>query len=282
MVSSILSRLHEPPDLQDATVHNWFVRMADAFLNKARLVVGETCCRLTEVEFYYHASEHPDQFTHCDPQQTSCGRWYFHRSGRGFRGGSFKGLDLTFGDTGAYGGMLIRGIELADGALVSGPCLCVDYLIRQLGFTSVAELHGATVGRHAVQDNGLLTLLESNSACERPIFNTPRVGLSLKRASDAHSPLIPYVMRRYRFLTRPEANTKGRPQLILALHIDGHSVRAIRQSVRSPTRTIEGYIRDFEAGRATSSLDSFLQIPMNTRNLCRLYGHWYEHQRCRA
>ena len=199
-----------------------------------------------------------------------------------FRGGSFKGLDLTFGDTGAYGGMLIRGIELADGALVSGPCLCVDYLIRQLGFTSVAELHGATVGRHAVQDNGLLTLLESNSACERPIFNTPRVGLSLKRASDAHSPLIPYVMRRYRFLTRPEANTKGRPQLILALHIDGHSVRAIRQSVRLPTRTIEGYIRDFEAGRATSSLDSFLQIPMNTRNLCRLYGHWYEHQRCRA
>ncbi len=280
MVTSILSTLHEPPDLRRTTVHCWFARMAAACLNKQLLQVGDTCCRLTEVEFYYHAPTHPDRFTHRDSLQTSCGHWYFHRSGSGFRGGSFKGLDLTFGDSETHGGMLIRGIELADGSLISGPCLCVNHLMRQLEFTSVADLHRATAGRQAVQDNGLLALRPSEIPLERPIFNSARVGLSLRTATDAQSPLIPYVMQRYRFLTRPDATRKGRPQLILALHIDGRSVPEIRQTVRSPIRTIEGYIRDFESGRSLPSLDPFLKTDWNTRDLCRLYGHWYEHARC--
>ena len=282
MVSSILSTLYEPPSLRQTTVHSWFAGMAAACLNEWQLLVGGTCCRMTEVEFYYHGPTHPDWFTHRDPLQTSCGRWYFHRSGSGFRGGSFKGLDLTFGDSETHGGMLIRGLELADGSLISGPCLCVNHLMHQLGFTSVAELHAATAGSHAAQNNGLLAIGQSETAFERPIFNTARVGLSLNRATDAQSPLIPFVMRRYRFLTRPDASGKGRPQLILALHIDGHSVRAIRKTVRSPTRTIEGYIRDFETGKSLPSLDPFLQTNLNTGDLCRLYGHWHEHQRCRA
>ena len=64
-----------------------------------------------EVEVYYHAADHPDPFAHRDPAQLHVGRWYFHRTGGTYRGGSFKGLDLAFGGSAAHAGVLIRGIE---------------------------------------------------------------------------------------------------------------------------------------------------------------------------
>jgi len=41
-----------------------------------------------------------DPFTHKDPLQQTCGQWYFHKIGAQYKGGTYKGLDLTFGDVG--------------------------------------------------------------------------------------------------------------------------------------------------------------------------------------
>jgi hypothetical protein len=74
--------------------------------------------RFEEIEFYCHSGIHQDPFAHCNPIQQSFGKWYafvsfnclalhfnswnfffryFHRNGNNYRGGSYKGVDLTFG-----------------------------------------------------------------------------------------------------------------------------------------------------------------------------------------
>ncbi len=38
-----------------------------------------------------------DPFSHCDAMQQTCAQWYFHKTGGKYRGGTYKGLDVTFG-----------------------------------------------------------------------------------------------------------------------------------------------------------------------------------------
>src|SRR4051812_21703267 len=95
------------PFLGDETAAEWFARIAEHLLNSSQLVVGGKPHRLTEVEAYYNGEGHADPFAHCDPVQVQCGRWYFHRTHGVYRSGSFKGLDLSFGDGSSHGGILL-------------------------------------------------------------------------------------------------------------------------------------------------------------------------------
>src|SRR5262245_54518774 len=107
----------------------WFTAVAARLLNGAALLAGGVRHRFTEIEFYYHGDGHLDPFAHRDPVQLHVGRWYFHRTAGVYRSGSFKGLDLSFGDGTAFGGVLIRGLATEDDVLVDGPSLCVDHLL---------------------------------------------------------------------------------------------------------------------------------------------------------
>src|SRR5205085_6803669 len=89
---------------------------------------------------YYRGPAHDDPFTHGDPIQVHPGRWYFHKTAGVYRGGSFKGVDVTFGDGTARGGILFRGLERPDGSLIDGPSLLVDHVLTLCGADSVAEL----------------------------------------------------------------------------------------------------------------------------------------------
>ncbi|KAA1466622.1 hypothetical protein DENSPDRAFT_46333 [Dentipellis sp. KUC8613] len=141
---------------------------------------------LLELEFYLRMGDHhEDPYTHGSDEQRFSGQWYFHRAGRnnasktssktpaispGYRGGSRKGLDLTFGapsglalvDEGSTsrffkaaqpsntdestvsrirGGILIRSIRrISDSHVVSGPSLLVDEILRVSRASSLAEL----------------------------------------------------------------------------------------------------------------------------------------------
>src|SRR5205823_3994142 len=125
---------------------------------------------------------HPDPFTHRDPLQRENGRWYFHRTRGAYRGGSFKGLDLTFGDGRAFGGFLVRTIEAPSGALIVGPSLCVDHLLARAGAKSVAALDAVIGGGAAWDPNSPLQLRAVDGQERRPVFRSARVGLSLKKA----------------------------------------------------------------------------------------------------
>jgi hypothetical protein len=114
-MSDLATVLQRPADLTDQTAAAWFDAIAHVLLNETHLLVGGEAHRLTEIEFYYHASIHPDPFAHRNPVQLHPGRWYFHRTRGTYRGGSFKGLDLTFGRAAGaspaeFGGVLFRSL----------------------------------------------------------------------------------------------------------------------------------------------------------------------------
>ena len=74
--------------------------------------------RLSEIEFYFNDSDkHHDTFCHGDEHQKKLANWYFHRqNGKGFKTGTYKGLDISFGlGDKAYGGILIRAISSLTG-----------------------------------------------------------------------------------------------------------------------------------------------------------------------
>jgi hypothetical protein len=235
-----LSALLAPRPALDApgAAETWFHAIAMHLLGPCRLRAADASCRLVEIEFYFDSNAHPDPFAHRDPIQASCGRWYFHRIGGSYRGGSFKGLDLTFGHGGAHGGILIRSLETPEGRLVVGPSLCVDYLLATTGSASVAALASAIADRSATDPESPLQLIDGASAAtvEVRLFRSARVGLSLKRHNDAIA--ADRLARPYRFLTEPRRVTKGRPELIAALLAAGHSPDDVRRLTGSPLKAI--------------------------------------------
>jgi len=149
----------KPKDETDVkAADGWFGRIAERLLNGSRLHVGGRPHRFAEVEFYYHGPHHLDPFTHRDPVQLECGRWYFHKTRGVYRGGSFKGIDLSFGDGVAHGGVLIRSLEKPDGSLIDGPSLLVDHLLDATGAGDVASLDRAINRRVAWEPGNPLYL----------------------------------------------------------------------------------------------------------------------------
>jgi len=267
-----LLRKREPLDA-------WFTRIAERLLNGSRLVVRRQPYRLVEIEFYYWSKAHPDPFTHRDPIQFHVGHWYFHRTHGVYRGGSFKGLDLTFGQGDASGGVLIRGIETPDGALIDGPSLCVDHLLDATGAATVAELDRAINKRLAWEDGNplMLEMTETTETTEkRPLYRSPRVGLMLKRVA-ARTEGTRFVMRPYRYLSEPRRTKKGKLHLVLALHAQGIRAPDIQSLTNCPRRAMERYIADFERGRKEADFTPYFGIDLGPAELAKLYGVWFAH-----
>jgi len=227
--------LAPPRDLDESGADAWFARIAQCLLGSYRLRVAGSPCRLVEIEFYFDGEPHRDPFAHRHPEQATSGRWYFHRIGASYRGGSFKGVDLTFGDGDSRGGVLVRSFETSSGELVVGPSLCVDHVLAATGSSSVAALASAIGGRSAFDATSPLHLVE-DTALDVTIFRSARVGLTLKRHNDALA--VDRLARPYRFLTEPRRVTKGRPELIAALLSAGHSPEEIRRLTGSPMKAI--------------------------------------------
>ena len=267
--------LFGPSSLEtDADHVVWFDAVASRLLCGCQLVAGGVAHRITEVEFYYRGGSHLDPFAHRDPVQVENGRWYFHRTGGVYRGGSFKGLDLTFGPPSAFGGILIRGLEQQDGPLFDGPSLCVDHLLRLNGVASVAALDAAIAGRSLWDDSSPLWLRWVDPPADRPILRTARVGLSLKRLRQSEGPAR-FLMRRYRYLTEPRRISKGKPHMVLALHADGKSPDEIRALTNATRAAIGRYLADFVEGRAEADFTRYFGLEIGPRDLARLHGLWH-------
>ncbi len=251
---------------------SWFGEIARQLFQKVELQAGGKSHRLTEIEFYYYSFEHPDVFTHCDEFQKENAIWYFHRMGGNYKGGSFKGLDLTFGGEGIFGGIIVRSIETPEGQMIIGPCLCVNYLLEQTGYSSVAELDEAIAGRKIWDEGSPLFLRLSSVSEERAVFSSPRIGLTLKKEHLAEK-MFPYIMSRYRFLVRPSEISKGKIYLALALYREGKEVEEIQQITGSPRRSIENYIEQFEEGRQ-EDCSAYVGKNLSSGDLARLYGAW--------
>ena len=256
------------PPADPRALERWFDAVAALLLGGVVMVAGGEVFRPLEIELYFSSDEHPDPFVHCDPRQAQRDTWYFHRRGGAYRGGSFKGLDITFG-RGAFGGALIRTLRAADGAVTNGCSLCVDRLLAATGHDRVVDLDRALAGRSVWDAASPLCL----RAVDRPatVWKTARVGLTLKRAR-AHPEMPRYLLRPYRYLSAPRAVKKGRLQLILALHAAGVTAAEIRAITGSPRRAIAGYIQDYERGRAIGSTARWVGASLTRADICQLHG----------
>lgn len=259
----------------DRGIEAWFGAIAERVLNHSALLIANEPHRIVELELYYQSPDHPDPFVHSDSHQESLGRWYFHRRGGQYTGGSYKGLDLTFGPQGVLGGVLLRTIETPQGQLISGCSLCVDHILSKTGFEHVRELDEA-LGQALIWDeSALLQLAATSTPRSHTLYSSARVGLTLKRAHTVK--LMPdYIMRPYRFLSEPSLS-KGKLYTILDLYKKGVELETIRALTQSTQTTIERYVSDFEAGYARGQLEQYMGRALNTVALCELHGVW---QRC--
>lgn len=265
--------IRKPIDFADGPpAEAWFATLADALLNRTEFRVAGQPHRLLEVEVYYHSLAHPDPFAHKEPVQLEGGRWYFHRTRGEYRGGSFKGLDLAFGDDVSYGGILFRGLEKPDAAVVDGPSLLVDHLLTMTGYATVAELDRA-IGTKRAWDASQPLVLAAKSSADRPVVRCARVGLTWKRHKPRpDDPAAQYVLRRYRYLSDPSRTAKGKPHMVLALLLDGETAEAACARTGSPLKTVRRYAADLETGKRETDLAPYYGKDWSTSDLCRLHG----------
>jgi 3-methyladenine DNA glycosylase Mpg len=263
-----------------------FRAIAELLLDRTTLYVAGRPHRFTELEMYWNGHAHPDPFTHGQPIQRQIGAWYFHRSGERYRGGTYKGLDITFGSSEAFGGILIRSVErvervepararAAAPALIDGPCLVVDHILELTASRSIDELVGRLGGGPMIaprdRRSPLHVELDDGPGRGQAIYATPRIGLTLKKgATEARQR---YIARPYRFLTEPARIRKGKPHLVTALYQEGRSPDEIAALTGTRRSVVDGYIAAFEAGRArrTRQIDE-LRGDLSPRELCQLLG----------
>jgi 3-methyladenine DNA glycosylase Mpg len=155
-----------------------FEEIADQLLNKSYWRINGGAYRLVEIEFYLRSRGHNDMYVHADEEQKFSHKYYFHRFRNGsYKGGTFKGLDLVFGDEDTYFGILIRSIlNLETDELVCGPCNVVNHVLKECGCDSIMELTGNKCLRIRKNKHGLV--LRSRVLDEEKMYCGPRIGLS--------------------------------------------------------------------------------------------------------
>lgn len=146
---------------------------------------------IIEAEAYIVGPNHNDTFSHVDPQQAVFGTFYFHRMGPGksYKGGSFKGMDISIGPLASlpataarltaaaagtkwsypspfYGGYLIRTVRNnQNGEIVEGPSLVVDALLAAAQKGTITNLVEET-GRRYLTCDGKDSWVDGASAVE--------------------------------------------------------------------------------------------------------------------
>jgi len=97
-----------------------FCRIAKELFENYRLNINGNYYRLIDIEFYFnHPVFNNDKYPHCHELQFKKEQWYFHGSG----------IDITIGQLGMPGGILIRDIA----RLYDAPMLKNDFMKEAIG-----------------------------------------------------------------------------------------------------------------------------------------------------
>jgi hypothetical protein len=180
--------------------------MAEFILNNIILSVNDTkSYRIAEIEFYLKHNDHNDEFVHGDPDQQVPYKFYFHKqNGKSYKGGTFKGLDITFKyKKNAYCGILLRSIyDIKKDKFIEGSCNCVTQILKDFNKDKVIDLVNilADEGELPNINCKLLKLTKSNIK-KLYVASGPRVGLTLKKDSVLKRQ---FIMKNYRFCTFPD------------------------------------------------------------------------------
>ncbi|SNW62026.1 Putative methylpurine-DNA glycosylase [Orpheovirus IHUMI-LCC2] len=242
-----------------------FDQLSDVLLNKSLLVCAGKKYRLLEIEFYYKSKEHNDESIHGHPLQYISGNWYFHRTSAtessGYRGGTYKGLDITFGSDGNPGGILLRAMQsIENGEIIEGPCLLVDRILSDTMSSNIEELVKKIDLRVGILDN--LYILREELPY-KDIYKAPRIGLRMISPT--------YTMLEYRYISEPKLK-KGKATLISSLYCLGHNIDKIGQLTGSTKKKIEEIIGTFNDGYNNSNIHDYIGKKLENKDIHRCYG----------
>ena len=268
MVHNLDSALAAVPLVNGEYKH--FRELAELMTHGYQLLAGQDRYRFCELEFYFYSTRHTDPFVHQTPAQKGTASWCFHQRGGSYRGGTFKGLDISFGDKTLFGGILIRSLIHPSGTVVNGSSLVVDELMRVTGFSSLRRMDEALPRR--VTAEGPLQIIPAPQQQPQPkLLTSARVGLSLKKWG-LHSDMFYFFDLPYRFLTHPRDILKGRSQVIVSAHERGYDNDSISDLTGSTKETVRKYISAYQAGKQKDWEDSLSKLPRNGPNDCYLLG----------
>lgn len=178
----------------------WFNRIAEELLLRSQLVIAGKKYEICEIEFYLYNEKHPDPYVHKTEAQLTTGEWYFHREKSAKKGFTFKGIDLTFGNSASkdalrYGGILIRTICPVGGSLIEGPSKTVDCILDENKVENVLALKTLTDYKDNALNNPLLRIITCSSL-DRTLAFGPRVGLKKKEGAEEYQQML------YRYTSR--------------------------------------------------------------------------------
>lgn len=263
-----------------------FSFLSNQILNNIQLVINKKIHRIVEIEFYLYYKEHLDEFAHQDEDQGKIGNWYFHRQhGKNYKGGSFKGLDITFGVSGnekCFGGILIRSIKMENDVIIEGPCKIVDYILKCNSCKSISEFVEIEL-KNNNQNIGPLPVLKTNKEsklyCQfgqfnkEIIYNCPRVGLTLKNYSKIKEK---FLMKNYRFLIFPNLIKKYSNLIALNLYNINKSILETSRLLNTNKINVEKYIELKKIGES-KNLNDFINLKnYSSKDLCELYGYLHK------
>lgn len=178
--------------INEGKIEEGFKRIANDLLNNWVLKVEDALYRITELEFYYKKVEsHNDTYIHGHDLQKQKGRWYFHGSG----------IDLTFGDGDAHGGILIRAIcKINDKQekYCYGPLNCITEIFSNLTSIYKPEMSFC-----------LIPAIKGMFKIENPIC-APRVKLNPEKNPEM-------CVKNYRFLVMPKQRHADKTRIVEAM-----------------------------------------------------------------
>lgn len=302
------------PSLAEFLMNQCVIHVIDSEHSVSHLI------RITELEFYLQdlpnnstntstntsvsgsqeerEYDHMDPFPHCMPIQLQPGQWYFHMMSanrpHSFKGGSYKGTDLTFGNSKSYAGILFRAAMMVDDSgckvkSIEGPSLLTDWILARTRSNSVlmlvqtklegdllalAPTNGAELPNRPVHllirtrseveklDDAELTkqlqmLFESDGSGvvgNDKVYACPRVGMSLKKYTDNLRLKLRYIMKEYRFCIRPREMKKGRHNLLVSLY--GQLRRQGVNSTEDIIRCMDQVVPFLKGARAKNFLEA--------------------------
>jgi len=281
------------PDYEDI-----FYDTAKRLLSETILTINDQPHVLAEIEFYYKGKNHNDVFTHGDPLQATFGHWYFHKTGSGYKGGTYKGLDITFGGQGgAYGGILIRSIATCSEPrkVIEGPCKVVDHILSTCDESSIASFvescfpdspdsppiadvssklyisSSKSDGSEEEEKEKDKEIEKEKEEKEKEVYRSARFGLSLRQTREDNAR---FIMRPYRFVSIPSLLKKGKPHLIVCIHhVDGKTAAEISKITKTNQKTVDRYLDFFQTGKEKKP-DKWIEErkTLNTQAVCELYG----------
>lgn len=257
---------------------------------------SQNLCRVAEVEFYVaHKDVHYDPFCHRSPEELLPAQWYFHRAGKnndaGYKGGSYKGADITFGKHQVFAGSLIRAVVTEGGDYLEGPSRCVDYFLEKINVPSLNDLVFDKFNKELhVEKNPYLTVKHKSEFDEsrlQTMFQVnkgvtsrqgARVGLSLKKLKTANDNQLHthFMMRPYRYCLLPHRVKKNKWSLACQLFAANLSVDVVSTELKLAKKVCEGYMKSFTKGRTTDDkqkqIVKFFGKKLSTAEHCELAG----------